>query len=83
MYDQSSSTSMAKFQIIYQKPNQNHDPAQKLFIFAQARAPNPFTSPVVLEEDTPGTWRPYSVNIWRCGIVIKTHVHGFFDTDLH
>ena len=57
LYGQSSGTSMAKVQVIYQKPNQNYDLAQKLFLFAQSRAPDTFTSPVVENSRPTGTTR--------------------------
>ena len=52
---QPSCTSVAKVKVIYQKPNQNNDPAQKWFLFAQSRAPDPFTSPVVESSRPTGT----------------------------
>ena len=57
LYGQSSGTSMAKVQVIYQKPNQNHDSAQKSFPFAQSRAPDPSTSHVMESKRPIGTTR--------------------------
>ena len=57
LYGQSSGTSMSKVQVIYHKPNQNNDPAQKLFLFAQSRAPDTFTSPGVESSRPTGTTR--------------------------
>ena len=57
LYGQSSGTSMEEIQVIYQKPNQNHDPVQKLFPFAQSRAPVPFTNPGVESSRPTGTTR--------------------------
>ena len=55
LYHQSSGTSMAMVQVIQQKPNQNNNPAQKLCLFVQSRAPDPFTSPVVESSRPTGT----------------------------
>ena len=55
LYGQSLGIAMAMVQVIYQKPNQNHDPAQKLFPFAQSCAPDPFTNPVVESSRPTGT----------------------------
>ena len=49
--------SMAKIQVMYQERNQNHDPAQKVFLFVQSRAPGPCTSHVAEGSRPTGTTR--------------------------